>query len=100
MILPTEAASLLAVLTPAFTQPTAARFTTLLAGAILTTGRRTVANVLRTLQHLAPGHRTSYQRVLSRAPWSGVALGCALTRFLLRHVASDGTVTLVGDDTV
>jgi hypothetical protein len=100
MILPTQAASLLAVLTPAFTQPTAARFTTLLAGAILTTGRRTIANVLRTLRHLAPGHRTTYQRVLSRAPWSMLELGCALAAFILRHLVPTGPVILVGDDTV
>ena len=75
-------------------------FSTLLVGALLTTGRHTVANVLRTLRHLAPGHRTSYQRVLSRAPWSGLALGCALVRFLLDHVVPDGPVALVGDDTV
>ncbi len=30
-----------------------------MAAAILTTGRRTVANLLRTLGTLAPGHRTS-----------------------------------------
>jgi len=100
MILPTEAASLLAVLTPAFTQPTAARFTTLLAGTLLTTGRRTVANILRTLQYLAPGHRTTYQRVLSRAPWSALELGCVLAVFLLRHLIPTGPVVLVGDDTV
>jgi hypothetical protein len=100
MILPTEAAPLLAALTPAFTQPTATRFTALLAGAILTTGRRTVANVLRTLRHLAPGHRTDYQRVLSRAPWSGLSLGCALAAFLLRHLLPSGRVVLLGDDTV
>lgn len=100
MILPTEAASLLAVLTPAFTQPTAARVTTLLAGTILTTGRRTVANILRTLRHLAPGHRTTYQRVLSRAPWSALELGCALAAFILRHLVPKGPVILVGDDTV
>ena len=35
-----------------------------------------------------------------RTPWSGLALGCALARFLLRHVVPDGTVALVGDDTV
>ncbi len=29
-----------------------------------------------------------------------MALGCALTRFLLDHVAPDGPVALVGDDTV
>jgi hypothetical protein len=100
VILPTEAASLLAVLTPVFTQPTAARFTTLLAGTLLTTGRRTVANILRTLRHLAPGHRTTYQRLLSRAPWSTLELGCALAAFILRHLIPTGPVTLVGDDTV
>jgi len=72
----------------------------LAAAAILTTGRRTVANLLRTVGGLAPGHRTSYQRVLSSAEWSGLALGCALTRFLLDHLVPDGPVHLVGDDTV
>src|SRR5215831_16130169 len=99
MILPTEAAPLLAALAPAFTQPTLPRFVTLLAAAILTTGRRTVANLLRTLGPLAPGHRTDYQRVLSRAPWSGVQLGCALAGFLLQMLP-EGPVVLVGDDTV
>jgi DDE superfamily endonuclease len=100
MILPPDAAPLVAALAPAFTQPTAGRFVTLLAAAVLTTGRRTVANLLRTVRHLAPGHPTAYHRVLSRAPWSGVELGCALAGFLLTHVLPRGAVTLVGDDTV
>src|SRR5215203_3245160 len=100
MILPLEAHPLFNALVFNFTSPAYQRLSALLVGAILTTGRRTVANVLRTLRHLAPGHRTSYQRVLSRAPWSGIALGCALARFLLRHFAPGGTVTLIGDDTV
>jgi hypothetical protein len=100
MILPIEARPLLDALAPAFTQPTYARFLTLVAAALLTTGRRTVANLLRTLRHLAPGHRTNYHRVLSRAPWSGLWLGCALAGFLLRHLLPDGPVVLVGDDTV
>jgi DDE superfamily endonuclease len=100
MILPPEARALLQLLAPAFANPTYHRFTTLLVAAILTTGRRTVANLLRTLRHLAPGHRTDYQRVLSRAPWSGLQLGCALARFLLGRLAPDGPVLLVGDDTV
>jgi DDE superfamily endonuclease len=100
MILPPEAHALVQVLVPVFTNPTYQRFSTLLAAALLTTGRRTVANLLRTLRHLAPGHRTDYQRVLSRAPWSGLALGCALVRFLLDHLVPDGPVMLVGDDTV
>src|SRR5881227_1945786 len=100
MILPADAGPLLAALAPIFTHPTYARFLTLAGAAILTTGRRTVANVLRTAGGLAPGHRTAYQRVLSSARWSGLELGCALARFLLIHVLPDGPVTLVGDDTV
>lgn len=100
MILPPEAHPLANALAFTFTSPTYQRFSALLVGAVLTTGRRTVANVLRTLRHLAPGHRTSYQRVLSRAPWSGLRLGCALMRFLLEHLVPYGPVQLVGDDTV
>jgi hypothetical protein len=100
VILPPEAQPLLLALAPAFTTPTFDRASTLLVAALLTSGRRTVANLLRTLGALAPGHRTSYQRVLSRAPWSGLDLGCALAAFLLTHVLPDGPVVLVGDDTV
>jgi len=73
MILPPEAHLLVQVLALHFTSPTYQRLSTLLVGALLTTGRRTVANVLRTLRHLAPGHPADYRRVLSRAPWSGAA---------------------------
>jgi hypothetical protein len=101
MILPNEAAPVLAALLPEFTRPTAARFITLLAAALLTTGRHTVANLLRTLRHLAPGHPTDYRRVLSRAPWSGLALGCSLAGLLIRtFVPGEHPVILVGDDTV
>ncbi len=100
MILPPEALPLLAQLAPAFTQPTYRRFVTLLLAALLTTGRRTVANLLRTLGGLAKGHRTDYQRVLSRAPWSALDLACALAGFILLHLVPDGTVVLAGDDTV
>lgn len=100
MILPPEARPLVAAFVFSFTNPTYQRFSTLLVGALLTTGRRTVANLLRTLRHLAPGHRTDYQRVLSRAPWSGLELGCALMRLVLDRLVPDGPVVLVGDDTV
>jgi hypothetical protein len=62
-----------------------------------TPGRRGADHRSAHPRRLAPGHRTSYQRVFSRAPWSGVALGCVLARFLLRHFIPDGTVTLLGD---
>jgi hypothetical protein len=98
--LPAEAAPLLLALAPAFTVPTAQRFQLLLVATLLTTGRRTVANLLRTLGNLVRGHRTSYQRVFSAASWSGLQLGCRLCGFVLRHLVPDGRVTLVGDDTV
>ena len=100
MILPPEARPLVGALVFSYTSPTYQRFSALLVGAVLTTGRRTVANLLRTLRHLAPGHRTSYQRVLSRARWSGLELGCALMRLVLEHLVPGGPVYVVGDDTV
>src|SRR5262245_41188302 len=100
MLLPVEAQPLLAVLLSHFAQPTSARFVVLTAAAVLTTGRRTVANLLRTVGALAPGHDASYRRVQSAARWSGVALGCALARYLLAHLLPTGRVYLVVDDTV
>ena len=99
-LLPPEAAPLLALFAAEFTAPTAARFHTLFAATLLTTGRRTVAGVLRTLRHLAPGHVTAYRRVLSRAEWSGLALGCALARLVVPRLPADAPVLLAGDDTV
>lgn len=43
----TEAAALLTALQPAFTQPTFPRFTLLMIAALFTSGRRTIANLLR-----------------------------------------------------
>src|SRR4051812_22370029 len=74
--LPAEAAPLLAALPPAFTAPTARRLQLLLTAAVLIIGRRTVANLLRTVGGLAAGHPTRYPRVLSAASWSGLPLGC------------------------
>jgi len=98
--LPAEAAPLLLALAPAFTTPTFRRFQLLMVAAVLAPGRRTVANLLRTVGSLAHGHRTSYQRVLSSATWSGLRLGCLLGGFVLQHLVPTGRVTLVGDDTV
>lgn len=88
-VLPPEVAPIPAALAPAFTRPTA-RFQVLLAAALLAAGRRTVAGVLRTLRHLAPGHRTAYRRVFSRAEWSGLRLGCALARMMVARLPAAG----------
>jgi hypothetical protein len=68
--------------------------------AILTTGRRTVSNLLRTVASLTQGDPSSYHRVLSLAQWSTLTLASTLARFLLRHFWPEGRARLVGDDTV
>lgn len=99
-IIPSEATLLLPEFAAVFTQPTYRRFLVLLLGTILTTGRRTVANVLRTVSGLAKGAPSSFQRVLSSARWSGLQLACILTRFIVRHFYPEGVILLAGDDTV
>jgi hypothetical protein len=100
MILPTEAQPLHDALAPAFTRPTLRRFLTLAGSAILTVGRRTVANLLRTAAPLADAHPTTFRRVLSSASWSAMQLACGLCRLVLTLVPDDRPVPLVGDDTV
>ncbi len=65
MIRPSDAQAILQALAPAFTKSTSRRFLALRGVAILTTGRRTVANLLRTAAPLADGQVTTYRRQLS-----------------------------------
>lgn len=97
----TEGVPLLPLFESAFaTAATFARAKLLGLAAILTTGRRTVANLLRTVAGLTEGDPSNYNRVLSLARWSGLTLAALLTHFLLRHFWPAGRVRLVGDDTV
>jgi DDE superfamily endonuclease len=88
------------MLRPTFSTPTYNRFIVLLFGTLLTTGRRTITNILRTVRHQAPGHGSSYHRVFSQRRWSTWVMARALIRFLLDHVVPPGPVLLAGDDTV
>ena len=99
-ILPDQSLALLDSFAPVFTQPTFRRFLVLLGAAILTTGRRTVANLLRTAGSLAPGDASSYRRVFSQAHWSMIRLACALSRGLVALLPADAPIVLAGDDTV
>jgi hypothetical protein len=85
---------------PVFFQPTYQRFLVLLVAAVLTTGRRTVSNLLRTVGLLAPGDPSSYHRVFSKRRWSMLRLARLLATCLLDHWVGDGPVFLAGDDTV
>jgi hypothetical protein len=91
---------LLPLFAPAFTPATFQRVQVLAVACILTTGRRTVNNLLRTVGPLAHGAPSSYHRVLSQARWSGLRLAALLARSLIGHCWPAGTIALVGDDTV
>jgi hypothetical protein len=84
----------------AFRAATFARARLLGVAAILTTGRRTVANLLRTVAELTEGDASSYNRVLSLAQWSALSLAAILTRFIIQHFWPQGRIRVVGDDTV
>lgn len=100
MIVPAEARPIIRAIAPVFTRPTLSRFVLLMGAALLCTGRRTVANLLRVAAPLARGHRTTYQRVFSSASWSALRLACALCRLVVALLPPDRPILLAGDDTV
>jgi DDE superfamily endonuclease len=100
MQLPNFAMPVLSTFQPAFSTPTSNRFLVLWLGAILTTGRQTLTNIVRTVRHHATGHVSSYHRVFSQRRWSAWELARLLLTFLLNYVVPTGPVLLAGDDTI
>jgi hypothetical protein len=100
LTLPEFTQPVLSLFAPVFYHPTYQRFLVLLLAAVLTTGRRTVSNLLRTASGLARGDASSFHRVLSKRRWSTLALARILTRFILEHWVPEGPVLVAGDDTV
>jgi len=85
---------------PCFTAPTLERFILLALAAIITTGSRTVNNLLRTLGSLAYGHPGSYHHLFSSRRWLCWRLARTLATLLVERFVPSGVVHLVGDDTV
>jgi hypothetical protein len=100
LVIPDFAQPVVSSFAPVFYRPTYQRFLVLLVAAVLTTGRRTVSDLLRTSSDLAPGHPSSYHRVLSKRRWSSLRLARILARLILERWVPDGPVGLAGDDTV
>src|SRR3954469_16633011 len=98
--LPAPVHTIFEPLAPALTRPTYHRFVLLGLAAILTVGRRTVANLLRLLGALAPGHPSSYHRLLSHRRWPSRRLARRYIAAVLARFAPHGPVPLAGDDTV
>ena len=76
------------------------KFVTLLLGAVLTTGRRTVSHVLQFAGELADADPSSYHRLLSMRRWSMWSLARPLATCVLDTFVPQGVIFLVGDETV
>jgi hypothetical protein len=98
--LPKPVHAVLEPLAPALTRPTHRRLVLLALAVILTVGGRTIANLLRTLGALAPGHSSSYHRALSHRRWPSRRLARRYIAAVLARLAPRGPVELAGDDTV
>lgn len=102
--MPTPSLEIIAVLrcfAPVFTKPTFGHVTTLVLGALLADGARTVASALRAVG-LAHGRQfTTYHRVLNRARWSPLALSRRLLALLLAtFLPADAPLVLLVDETL
>jgi hypothetical protein len=99
LTIPSAAEPLFIQFSVVFTQPTFQRILILAIGAVLTIGRRTVTNILWTMQKVIDGHSSTYHRVFSRAVWSLWPLGKILASAVLRYIPPEEPVLVPMDDT-
>ncbi len=83
-----------------FTAPTWQHVLVLIAGAILSPGRRTVAAALRVIGLDQDSCFTNYHRVLNRNRWSSRRVARCLLRLLVGRFVPDGPVIIGLDDTL
>jgi hypothetical protein len=83
-----------------FTRPTFSRFVALMAGLIVTMGRRTVSHCLAALRPVQEGHWSNYHRLYSSAKYSMWSLAAVLVRQVVGLLPADAVIELVADDTV
>ena len=98
--LPPDILAIIELFAPLFTESVWQRARTLLIGAILTPGRRTVASVLRVMGLSEERRYKNYHRVLSRARWSGLAGSRLLLGWLVSHFVPEGPLVMGIDDTI
>ncbi|HVI78564.1 MAG TPA: transposase [Candidatus Acidoferrum sp.] len=98
--LPKEMIRVLAPFAPLFSERVFQHVQVLLAGAILTPGKRTVSSALRVmgLDGEKPFHR--YHRVLSRANWSSREASRLLLKSLVEAFVPDGPLVVGVDETL
>ncbi len=98
--LPPTMLHLLAPFAPCFSRRVWCHALVLVAGAILAPGRRTVAAALRAMGLEHDQRFERYHRVLSRAEWSGLAVGRTLLGLLVAAFVPSGPLVVGVDETV
>jgi hypothetical protein len=83
-----------------FTSPSMTSFVTLMAGWVLDLRRHTVTEVVRAAGAVGCKHISSYHRFFSRARWTTDEIGLTLAALIIEHLASEGVLRLVVDDTL
>lgn len=69
-------------------------------GAILATGRRTVASAPRMMGKAHDRHFTNHHRLLNRDAWSCLAAGQVLLGLILAVLPAEAPLVLAADDTI
>jgi len=96
--LPHEMIAVLQPFAPVFSKRVWERAKVLVAGVLLTPGRRTVAAALRVVGLDQDPHFGNYHRVLNRARWASLALSPILLRLLLAAFVPAEAPVVVGID--
>jgi hypothetical protein len=100
LTLPPEIIRILSVFAPLFSRRVVEHVQVLLLGAILTPGRRTVANALRVMGRHKEQHFQNYHRVLNRAHWSSHKAAYLLLQLLVDAFAPAGVLVMGIDETL
>ena len=100
VVAPSMTERLLAPFRHLFTRPTFERLGRLAAGALLTSGPRTVAAGLRAIGRGDDPGFASFHRVLSAARWSALAAARVLLLLLVAAFVPEGPVVIGIDDTI
>jgi DDE superfamily endonuclease len=99
--LPSEIVAILGPFAPLFSEGVWAHAQTLLIGALLATGKRTVTSALRILGRSQEAHFTNYHRVLNRAAWCPrLASRILLGLIVMALIPPSWPIVLGADDTV
>ncbi len=98
--IPVEIASILLPFAAVFTEPVWGRVQTLLMGAILTTGKRTITSALVVMGLNQEEHFQNYHRVLNRAVWSSLEASRILLMLMVTVFLPSGPIIMGIDDTI